>query len=99
MYNYAYVIQQNSAKINTTEQSQCICKILRFSRSYNIINVIIEQFLHNSLQFVANAYQDNKINEWHYTYWQVTVDCINHIQRGGLHKGVANYSSCDLYVY
>ena len=63
MYNYVYVIEQNSAKSNTTEQSQCICKILRFYRSYNIINVIIEQFLRNSLQFVANAYQDNMINE------------------------------------
>ena len=63
MYNYVYVIEQNSAKINTAEQSQCICKRLRFHRSYNIINVIIEQFLRNSLQFVANAYQDNMINE------------------------------------
>ena len=63
IYNYGYVIEQNSAKINTTKQSQCICKRLQFYRSYNIINVIIEQFLHNSLQFVANAYEDNMINE------------------------------------
>ena len=63
MYNYVDVIEQNNAKINTTEQNQCICNMLLFYRSYNIINVIMEQFFPNSLQFVANAYQDNKINE------------------------------------
>ena len=45
------------------EQNQCICNILRFYRSYKIINVIIEQFPHNSLQFVANAYKDNTMKE------------------------------------
>ena len=45
------------------EQNQCIWNILRFYRSYKIINVIIEQFSHNSLQFVANAYKDNTMKE------------------------------------
>ena len=63
MYNYVYVIEQKNAKINTTEENQCICKILRFYRSYNIINVIMEQFFPNSLQFVANAYKENMRNE------------------------------------
>ena len=45
------------------EQNQCICNILRFYRSYKIINVIIEQFSHNSLQFVANAYKENTMKE------------------------------------
>ena len=63
MYNYVDVIEQNNAKINTTEQNQCICNMLLFYRSYNIINVIMEQFLHNSLQFVANAYKENMRNE------------------------------------
>ena len=86
MYNYVDVTEQNNGKINTTEQNQCICNMLLFYRSYNIINVIMEQFLHNSLQFVANAYKENVINEWHYTYWKVTVDCINHIQCDDLGK-------------
>ena len=55
-----YILEQ--CKNNTTEQNQCICNMLWFYRSYNIINVIMEQFLHNSLQFVANAYKD-MINE------------------------------------
>ena len=63
MYNYVYIIEQNNAKINTTEQNQCICNMLPFYRSYNIINVIMEQLLHNCLQFVANAYKENMINE------------------------------------
>ena len=63
MYNYVYAIEQNNAKINTTEQNQCICNMSLFYRSYNIINVIMDQFLHNSLQFVANAYKENMINE------------------------------------
>ena len=63
MYNYVYAIEQNNAKINTTEQNQCMCNMLPFYRSYNIINVIMEQLLHNSLQFVANAYKRNIINE------------------------------------
>ena len=63
MYNYVYAIEQNNAKINMIEQNQCICNILRFYRSYEIINVIIEQFSHNSLQFVANAYKDNTMKE------------------------------------
>ena len=45
------------------EQNQCICNILRFYRSYKIINAIIEQFSRNSLQFVANAYKDNTMKE------------------------------------
>ena len=40
----------------------------------------MEQFLHNGLQFVANAYKDNMINKWDYTYWQATVNCIDHVQ-------------------
>ena len=39
----------------------------------------MEEFLPNTLQFVANAYKENMINEWDYTYWQAIVDCIDHI--------------------
>ena len=63
MCNYVYVIEQKNAKINMIVQNECICNILRFYRSYKIINVIIEQFSHNSLQFVANAYKDNTMKE------------------------------------
>ena len=56
----------------------------------------MEKFLHNTLQFVANAYKENIINEWDYTYWQATVDCIDHIQCRGLGNWVANGSSCNL---
>ena len=96
MYNYVYAIEQNNAKINMIEQNQCICNILRFYRSYEIINVIIEQFSHNSLQFVANAYKDNTIKEWDYTYWEVTIDCTYHIQCHGLGTWLAIYWSCNL---
>ena len=99
MYNYVYVIEQSNAKINMREQNQFICNILQFYRWYNIINVIMEQFLHNNLQFLANAYKDNMINELHYTYWQDTVDCIDHILSRPLGKWVASYSSHNLYIY
>ena len=59
----------------------------------------MEKFLHNTLQFVANAYKENIINEWDYTYWQATVDCIDHIQCRGLGNWVANCWSCNLYIY
>ena len=32
------------------------------------MNIIMEQFSHISLQFVANVYKDNMINECDYTY-------------------------------
>ena len=99
MYNYVYVIEQSNAKINTREQNQFISNILQFYRWYNIINVIMEKFLHNNLQFLANAYKDDMINELHYTYWQDTVDCIDHILSRPLGKWVASYSSHNLYVY
>ena len=63
MYNYVYVIEQNNAKTNMMEQNPCICNILRFYRSYKIMNIIMEQFSHISLQSVANVYKDNMINE------------------------------------
>ena len=62
-YNYVYVIEQNNSKINMIEQNEYICNILEFYRSYKIIHVIKAQFSHYSLQFVANAYKDNMINE------------------------------------
>ena len=96
MYNYRYAIEQNNDKINMIELNPCICNILRFYRSYKIIHVIMAQFSHYSLQFVANAYKDNMINEWDDTYWQVTLDYIDHIQCHGLGNWIANYSSCKL---
>ena len=72
------------------EQNQCICNILRFYKSYKIIHVIMAQFSQYSLQFVANEYKENMINEWDYTYWQVTVGCIDHIQCRGLGKWIAS---------
>ena len=63
MYNYVYVIEQNNAKTNMMEQNPFIGNILRFYRSYKIMNTIMEQFSHISLQFVANVYKDNMINE------------------------------------
>ena len=95
-YNYVYVIEKNNSKINMIEQNEYICNILQFYRSYKIIDVIKAQFLRYSLQFVANAYKDNMINEWDYTYWQVTLDYIDHIQCRGLGNWIANYSSCNL---
>ena len=96
MYNYVYVIEHNNAKINMIEQNPCICNILWFYGSYEIIKVIMAQFSHNNLQIAANTYKDNMINEWDYTYWQVTVDCIDHIQCRGLGNWVSNYWSCNL---
>ena len=58
-----YVIKKNNSKINMIEQNEYICNILQFYRSYKIIDVIKAQFLRYSLQFVANAYKDNMINE------------------------------------
>ena len=78
------------------EQNPCICNILRFYRSYKIMNTIMEQFSHISLQFVANVYEDNMINEWDYTYWQVTVDCIDHVECCFLGNWVANCWSRNL---
>ena len=53
-------------------------------------------FWHNSLQFVANAYENNMRNQWDYTYQQVTVDYIDHIQSHSLGNWVANHLSCNL---
>ena len=78
------------------EQNPCICNILRFYRSYKIMNIIMEQFSHISLQFVANVYKDNMINEWDYTYWQVTVHCIDHVECCCLGNWVANSWSRNL---